>query len=164
MLVGCVYSALVIATTTDVRLLTNSATSPLPIIGTEVPIVGFYVVAPLLLFSLYLWLHLYLQGLWESMSALPGVFPDGRPLDKRVYPWLITGLIRTRFKTLQKNKPRLHWLQAILALLLAWWVVPVTLVFFWGRFLPRHDWRWTFLHIVLLAFSIFSAILLRQTC
>ena len=38
MLLGCVYSWLTIATTTDARLLTNSASSPLPIIQTEVPI------------------------------------------------------------------------------------------------------------------------------
>jgi len=42
MLLGCVYSWLTIATTTDVRLLTNTASSPLPIIGTEIPIAGFY--------------------------------------------------------------------------------------------------------------------------
>lgn len=41
-LAACVYSWLTIAMTTDAGLLTNTASSPLPIIGTTIPIVGFY--------------------------------------------------------------------------------------------------------------------------
>ncbi len=61
LLAGCFYSWLTIATTTDARLLTNSASSPLPIIGTEIPIAGFYWVTPILLLGVYVYLHLYLQ-------------------------------------------------------------------------------------------------------
>jgi len=93
MLLGCVYSWLTIATTTDTRLLTNSASSPLPIIQTQLPIAGFYWAAPVILIALYIYFHLYLQRLWESLSDLPAVFPDGRSLDKRAYPWLLTGLV-----------------------------------------------------------------------
>lgn len=53
LLLGCLYAWLTIATTTDVRLLTNSASSPLPIIQTPIPIVGFYWAAPLLILCLY---------------------------------------------------------------------------------------------------------------
>lgn len=63
---GCAYSVLTIATTTDARLITNSATSPLPIIQTPVPIAGFFLVAPLLLAGIYFYFHLYLQRLWEA--------------------------------------------------------------------------------------------------
>jgi hypothetical protein len=52
-LVACLYSWLTIATTTDLNLITNRASSPLPIIQTSIPIVGFYVVAPLLLLCVY---------------------------------------------------------------------------------------------------------------
>ena len=58
MLLGCFYTVLTIATTTDARLITNSSSSPLPIIGTQIPIAGFYVVAPLILFGFYLYFHL----------------------------------------------------------------------------------------------------------
>lgn len=58
MLLGCIYCWLTIANTTDVKLLTDSITSPLPIIQTEIPIAGFYLVAPLILFGVYIWLHL----------------------------------------------------------------------------------------------------------
>jgi len=46
MLLGCVYAWLTIGTTTDVGLLTNSSSSPLPVIQAKIPIAGFYWAAP----------------------------------------------------------------------------------------------------------------------
>src|SRR5262249_10903179 len=86
MLSPCLYSWLTIATTTDVSLVTNRASSPLPIIQTSIPIVGFYVVAPLLLLGVYFYFHLYLQKLWDEMGSLPAIFPDGRPLQAKADP------------------------------------------------------------------------------
>jgi hypothetical protein len=84
-LVGtCVFSWLVIATTQDLELLTSRAEAELPILGTRVPIVGFYWATPLILLVLYCYLHLYLQALWEGLSRLPAIFPDGRGLDEHV--------------------------------------------------------------------------------
>ena len=162
LLAGCVYSWLTIATTTDARLLTNSASSPLPIIGTEIPIVGFYWVAPILLLGVYVYLHLYLQRLWEGLADLPAVFPDGKPLNKKVYPWLLSGLVRAHFKLLKDERTLLSRLENGAVIFLAWWIVPVTVLMFWGRYLPRHEWFGTGLHIVLLVVSIGSAILLQR--
>jgi len=83
MLSACAYALLTVATTTDVRLLTNSASSPLPIIRTEIPIVWFYIAAPLVLLCVYFYFHLYMQRLWEGLTKLPAVFPDGRALDEK---------------------------------------------------------------------------------
>ena len=94
LLLACMYCWLTIATTTDARLLTNTASSPLPIVGTEIPIAGFYWAAPAILLSVYLYLHLMLQHLWKLLATLPAVFPDGVPLDEKAYPWLLTGLVR----------------------------------------------------------------------
>jgi uncharacterized protein YjbI with pentapeptide repeats len=51
-------------------------------------------------------------------------------------------------------------LENFVSILLAWWVVPFTLLFFWLRFLPRHDWLGTSLHVVLIAgaawFGVYS--------
>src|ERR1019366_494657 len=41
-LAACAYSWLTIASTTDVHLITNTASSPLPFVGSQVPIAGFY--------------------------------------------------------------------------------------------------------------------------
>src|SRR5437868_5344636 len=48
MLLACAFTWLTIATTRDVALLTNNATSKLPIINADIPILGFYMVAPVL--------------------------------------------------------------------------------------------------------------------
>jgi uncharacterized protein YjbI with pentapeptide repeats len=154
MLGGCLYSWLTIGTTKDAALLTNSASSPLPIIGTALPSVGFYMVAPVVLLAMYFYFHLNMQRLWEALADLPAVFPDGRSLDKRADPWLLNGLVSAHFVRLRRQRPSLSGVQQWLSILLAWWVVPVTLFAFWGRFLPRHDWSGTSLHIGLLALVI----------
>ena len=48
LLLVCGYCALTISTTGDAAILTNSVASPLPILGTSVPIAEFYLAAPLL--------------------------------------------------------------------------------------------------------------------
>ena len=63
LILACVYSWLTIATTKDARLVSNSTSSPLPIIGAEIPIVSFYVAAPLVLIGIYVYFHFYLQHL-----------------------------------------------------------------------------------------------------
>ncbi len=162
MLLGCAYSVLTIFSTTDARLLTNSASSPLPIIQTPIPIAGFYGVAPAILLAIYLYFHLYLQRLWEGLATLPAIFPDGRPLDQRAYPWLVNGLVRAHFKLLRDDRPPLSRLQTGISVLLVWWIVPATLLLFWGRYLPRHDWIVTGLHIVFLVVSIGAGIVLNR--
>jgi len=158
MLAACLYSWLTIATTNDVNLITNRASSPLPIIQTSIPIVGFYVVAPLLLLCIYFYFHFYLQKLWEELGSLPGVFPDGRRLHERSDPWLLNDLVRSHVALLKADRPFMSYFQQAISILLAWWLVPITLVFFWGRYLPRHDFYWTTLQVVLLAISIVGAV------
>ena len=159
---ACVYSWLTIATTTDVQLITDSASSPLPIIQTLVPIRYFYIAAPLLLVCLYLYFHFYMQRLWEGLAELPAFFPDGAPLDKKAHPWLLNGLVRSHFALLKEDRPALSRLQVGLASLLAWWTVPLTLFLFWWRYLFRHDLPITVFQVALLVFSIGAAIFLSR--
>jgi len=151
MLLACVYCWLTIVTTKDAALLTNSISSSLPVIGTSIPIVGFYWAAPLLLVCTYLYFHIYLQRLWESLAGLPAIFPDGKPLPQRAYPWLLIGFVWAYFSLLKFMRPQLSRLQNFLSIILAWWFVPLTLLFFWLRYLRAHDWPTTYLHIALLA-------------
>ena len=161
LLFGCVYALLTVATTTDVRLVTNSASSPLPIIGTAIPIAHFYWAAPFILMCLYVYFLLYLQRLWESLGRLPAVFPDGTSLDKKAYPWLLNGLIRSHVALLKEDRPEFSRSQTALSVFLAYWAVPLTLVFLWGRYLFRHEWVGTGVHVALLVLSIGIAITLH---
>jgi uncharacterized protein YjbI with pentapeptide repeats len=192
MLSGCVYSWLAIATTTDVRLLTNTASSPLPIIQTEIPIAGFYLAAPLVLICIFFYFHFYLNNLWKNLANLPAIFPDGKPLDLTVYPWLLNSLVCRHFRLLIKReeleKPRIfkrkvftilkklgvkkeiHKRPLIIVvkewiiIFLAWWVVPITLVYFWLRYIPRHDWWGTSFHIGLIVLSVAFGIKFYRLC
>jgi uncharacterized protein YjbI with pentapeptide repeats len=162
LLAGCLYSWLTIAQTTDVELITNRASTPLPIIQTAIPIVGFYVVAPLILLCIYFYFHFYLQKLWEELGSLPAVFTDGRLLHNRTDPWLLNDLVRAHFAKLKTGRPFLSYFQAWVSVVLAWWLVPITLFLFWGRFLRRHDLFWTVFHALLLALAIISAVRLYR--
>jgi uncharacterized protein YjbI with pentapeptide repeats/nucleoside phosphorylase len=162
MLAACLYSWLTIATTSDVNLIVNRATSPLPIIGTSIPIVGFYFVAPLLLVGVYFYFHLYLQKLWDEMGSLPAIFPDGRPLQAKADPWLLSDLVRSHVSRLKWDRPFLSYFQEWISIVLAWWLVPFTLILFWGRYLRRHDVVITMLHCLLAAICITSAIFLYR--
>ncbi len=161
-LAACLYSWLTIATTTDLNLITNRASSPLPIIQTSIPIVGFYWVAPLLLLCVYFYFHFYLQKLWEELGSLPAILPDGRPLHAKIDPWLLNDLVRSHFPKLNVNRPFLSYFQLWISVLLAWWVVPITLFLFWGRYLPRHDRTGTTFHVALLAISVTAALCLYR--
>jgi hypothetical protein len=163
MLLGCVYSWLTIATTTDVRLLTNTASSPLPIIGTEIPIAWFYIAAPLVLICLYFYFHLYLDNLWGALASLPAIFPDGKRLDERAYPWLLNTLVRRHFKKL-KDRPLIARMKEWITIFLAWCVVPITMMAFWLRYIPRHDWVGTIFHVGLIVVSVAFAIIFYRLC
>jgi uncharacterized protein YjbI with pentapeptide repeats len=161
MLAACAYCWLTIATTEDARLLTNSTSSPLPVIQTPVPIAGFFWFAPFLLLAIFVWFHLYLQDMWNGLAGLPAFFPDGKALDEKANPWLLTGFVRPHFKLLRDDRPPLSRLKSAISIALAWWLVPVTIAVLWLRYLPRHDWPGTRLHVVLLTVAIVGAAALQ---
>jgi hypothetical protein len=112
----------------------------LPNVATAIPTVGFYVAGPLVILGLYIWFHFYMQHLWMDLSELPAVLPDGRPLDRTVYPWLPNGLVRAHFGLLRKEKRSLLTRMQLLSLtFLLWWVVPLAVFLFWKSYLPRRD-------------------------
>ena len=154
MLAACVYSWLTIATTTDLRLLANSASLPLPFVSAPIPIAGFYTAAPLILFSVYIYFHLNLQRLWELLVTLPAVLPDGRPLDQAADPWLTVGIVRSHLRNLRVQRRPLSRVQYFSSATLPWWLVPATLLWFWLRYLTRQDWWGTLFQVVLIAISI----------
>ena len=150
LLLAVAYTWLTIGTTSDVDLLTNASTSPLPIIFTEIPIRGFYWAAPLILLGCYVYFHLHLLHLWQDLAALPAFFPDGRALDDKAHPWLLIGLINAHCQRLRDTRPMLAGLQNALSIILAWYIIPLTIAAIWLRYLPRHDWYGTGFHIAIL--------------
>src|SRR2546422_5720915 len=70
MLLVNLLTCFIIARTTDVRLFKNSPALPLPLLGDAVPLVGFYLGAPLLLFAFYISFHFFLLRSEEHTSEL----------------------------------------------------------------------------------------------
>ncbi len=73
-----VYSLITLASTSDLALFTNAGSTRLPIVNSKIAIVDFFVVAPVLLLALYLWMALSSVRLWEALAAVPAVSPTAR--------------------------------------------------------------------------------------
>ena len=147
-------SCLLIAATSDVRLILNS--SAIPHTGNILPMTGFYLGGSLLLFVAYVRFHFLLLRLWGGMAELPAVFVDGQTLEKDG-PWYLMGVVRRHFKWNRDSRSPFAMLESLLSTFLAYWVVPSTLFLFWMRYLVRQDFRGTLLHTVLLTLSVGAA-------
>lgn len=153
-MVTSAFILLTIARTEDTQLLTNAGSAKLPLLETEIPLNWFYIIAPLILLCLYTYFHLYLLRLWETLATLPAIFPNGRRQDEQTYPWLLNDLVIAYLPNLRHRRPRLYNLQRIMYIFLAWWLTPLLILPFWARYLTRHYWPTTILHIILLVLSI----------
>src|SRR5437868_14445860 len=142
--------------TTDVRLLLNSSALPFPKLGNLLPTTGLYLGGPIVLLVLSLRFHFLLLRLWGSMAALPAVFPDGQTLEKDG-PWYLMGLVRRHFRWQGESRAAMTAFESALSTVLAYWVVPATLFFFWLRYLPRQDFCGTLLHVFLMFAVVASA-------
>ncbi|MDQ1405124.1 MAG: hypothetical protein QOG55_753 [Acidobacteriaceae bacterium] len=151
-----VICCLVIVFTTDVRLLLNTSALPLLHVGNALPMTGFYLGAPLVLFALYLRFHFLLLRLWGSIAALPAVFPDGQT-PERDGPWFLMGLIRKHFRWPRDGRSPLAVLETGISMMLGYWVVPATLLLFWVRYLVCQDFRGTLLQVLLITVSVATA-------
>ncbi len=143
LLAACVYSWLVIGTTHDGALILNTASSPLPIINTPIPIANFYVVGATILTAVYCYLHFYLQRLWRTLATLPAIFPDGVAARRQDRPLAAHQPGPSQVQAPRTNAPPLARLENLLAVFLAWWLVPLTLLALWARYLPAHGWLGT---------------------
>src|SRR5260370_4275724 len=90
------------------------------------------------------------------MAALPAVFIDGDSPEKDG-PWFLMGLVRRHFRWQRDYRSPISMLETAMAMLLGYWVAPVTLCFFWARYLARQDLRGTVLPVLLIAFSVAAA-------
>jgi len=145
-----------IAFTTDVRLLLNASAVPALRLGNVLPMTGLYLGGPLVLLVLSLRFHFLLLRLWGSIAALPAVFPDGQTLEKDG-PWYLMGLVRRHFRWQGDTKSAMTAFETVLSTVLAYWIVPATMLFFWLRYLPRQDFRGTLLHVLVITLSVATA-------
>lgn len=154
----CALAWFIIAQTTDVALFTNTSSIFLPIIGNEFLPQLLYVSVTLVLLSVYVAFHLYMQRNWETMGTLPAIFPDGISLHKKLPFWFLNCVARRHFQMLKSHRSITSKLEEISAVFLGWWAVPVTLMGLWIRYIPRRDWPITGLHVIFILTAIAVAL------
>jgi uncharacterized protein YjbI with pentapeptide repeats len=144
-------SWLVIWRTRDVQLLANSSVLSLshsPGAAAALPADQFYLIAPVTLFAVYAVFHFHLQRLWDAVLELPAVFPDGRVLGERT-PRIVMGLLRAHFRWMNQEAPSTRQIEKKIAVLAAYWLVPITLLIYWARYLTLQDIHGTILQDLL---------------
>jgi uncharacterized protein YjbI with pentapeptide repeats len=142
-----------IFTTRDSQLLSNAPALPFFGLQADVPFVPFYLFGPVVILSLYVCFHLYLQRLWDGAAQLPAIFPDGRSLDTCL-PWFARWSARMHSKWLKSTRSPLAFLEAAIAMLLLYWIAPATILLFWGRYLTLEDMRGTSALVLLVVASV----------
>jgi len=146
-----------IVTVSDAQILRNSALLPVPVLRNGVPLAEFFLLCPLLIGALYLWLHVYLQRFWEVTGAMPAIFENGRRLDESL-PWIVSWPATSYFRWLREKRSALAGVEKAICILLLYWVTPATMTLFWGRYLTLQDLRGTILHAALIAAATTAAI------
>jgi uncharacterized protein YjbI with pentapeptide repeats len=129
---ACAYAALAISTEVEGTTLT------LPFVQVDFSLRGFYHVVPVLLALGFGYFHLQMQRVWEEISGLPAIFPDGKAIDQKVHPWLVTGIARAHIPYLRGEPVRYFRLQRIVVIGLAWGSVPLTQAYFVVQFIDRY--------------------------
>ena len=154
------FSWLMVWKTRDVQLLTDASILPFlhsPAAAAALPTAEIYLIAPGLLFIVYLVFHYHSQRLWDSVLELPAVFPDGRELGVSG-PRIVGALARAHFRWMSHDSPSTRFVEKGVAMLLAYWLAPLTLVIFWGRYLTLQEMHGTVLHELLVVVSTGIAI------
>ena len=159
-LVVSLLSCLTIWKTKDVQLLTDSAIIPYlhsSAAAAAAPTDEIYLIAPAALLAIYLWFLYNLQRVWDAVLELPAVFPDGRVLGQKG-PRIITGLLRTHFRWMNPDAPSTRLIEKSLSVLLAYWMVPLVLLFFWARYLTLQEMHGTILQEALILIGVAAAL------
>src|SRR6185437_15256351 len=156
---ACLWAG--VAFTSDIALVKN-APAPLPLVGRVVPILAFYLAAPMLLAGVYVGFHSCLQKLWDAMEELPAVFPDGRRLSECV-PLAMMALAPQSLRGADPEQRKTQLLRRMLWHVAGYLIVPATLVLVWARYLSEQDWRGSLLQIIfILAAAAMSGFLPRN--
>lgn len=109
----------------------------LPFAQTNVSILGFAFLGPVLCLAVYVYLHFHLMKLWESISDLDT--SDLPSIDQKLAPSLLTDLGLSKFANSDVHKRDLAWLSVRTSELLVFWAAPILLVLFWYQTLQAHN-------------------------
>ena len=150
-LVACVYVWLVLSQTADSSLIAGRTELALPIIDTKVNTIAFFFAAPPLLFCMYLYLITAIRRAWDQIENLPRVLPSGELAVASFSAGVLEGgLSRMRSSEGHQQFGRL---ERFISIALIWYLVPITLLLMWLRYLSMHDFVGTLLHAIFIGLA-----------
>jgi uncharacterized protein YjbI with pentapeptide repeats len=148
---ACLTSVLVISHASDISLLANIGSLPLPGTEIKVPTQYFFVWMPPITALLWAFFQITLMHLWQEFADLPEVFPDGEARYRKADFWLFGGYV---WVWNAADFPNAEWLRLLVFYILAWWLVPFTLLSFWVSYLRKHDMAGTGLQFAVIGFVL----------
>jgi uncharacterized protein YjbI with pentapeptide repeats len=92
---------------------------------------------------------------------LPLQFPNCMRIDERLQPWILNSISFRRLVKPASMRGRFDHLEEVLTVAIVWYLVPLTLIAFWLRYLSRHDWVGTSLHLAVILTSFAAAVVFR---
>ncbi|MCK5042099.1 MAG: pentapeptide repeat-containing protein [Sphingomonadales bacterium] len=148
---ACIFSWISLSADTIDPFLNASADLKVPFLNMNIDRVAFIEWMPLLLSVLYIYLHLYLERMWDALSTLPAIFTDGRTLEQRAYPWMLTSLLYQHMPLLKGRERPMQFVSILFSYFLAWGVVPITMIYFWSELDADTETHILLLHNFLIA-------------
>jgi uncharacterized protein YjbI with pentapeptide repeats len=125
----CSYCILTVLTTSDKQVVLNEM-AKLPLINLDVPFNIFFILSPLIVIFMFIYLQLYLQRQKGMIMLIRA--NSKRPQKRRLYPWILN--------IAEDPEPGpIGTLQGIFANLTLWWVLPLTLSVYPIWYLKKHD-------------------------
>lgn len=147
------YIAIIVLSTSDIQLLKTNGAVVLPVVGVQVPLLGFYFLAPALIFAVQFNLlqnldsHAYRLKLWADAY-------EGSPPREELSPFLFD------YAALERGGAFENMLR-VCSDFLFFWLGPISLAVILVRFSDFQDWLFTSWHMLLLCLSILVVVRAR---
>lgn len=158
----CVFSLLILGSMTHADIVLPKGVIKLPFVDLEIPTSYFFWIGPLLVFVISFTFLFQLYRSWEAMMVLPAVYPDGKTVDRKVHPSLINCINFYEWVQLKGKRPPLLWTQKLLCYWSVYYLPPITLVYYWKRYLITHDEVGIAWHILLIALAFWTGQMIQS--
>lgn len=129
---------------------TSGASTQLPIVNIAVPVRTFMWAGALLVATVYIYMHVFLEQLWNDLGGIDATRGDDKtPIAVFIHPWLITEFGLNVRKILRpKEDPCVgnSWLGilgVVASALLGWLAGPALLCLFWIKSMPAREFSLT---------------------
>jgi uncharacterized protein YjbI with pentapeptide repeats len=139
------YCVLTLFGTSDRQMIFNDTTR-LPIVDLEVSLNGFFILAPLLAISIFVYFQLYLYRINSLSTDLRNAC--GKLPKRRLYPWMIN-------IAEDPDEGLIGKLQILVVKFSVWWMLPIVLMLFSLWIIKKHD---THLSYLLGSFLLFGTV------